>query len=85
MLGFSKRLRIFSRLSGRLLTFAKQLILYIDSHSLRYFAGLFAVVVALIALMLPSAYVVEEPGPTQDVLGVSGNSKLPVIQILSNH
>lgn len=85
MLGFSKRLRIFSTLSGRLLTFAKQFISYIDSHSLRYFAGFFAVVVALIALMLPSAYVVEEPGPTQDVLGVSGDSKLPVIQILSKH
>lgn len=52
---------------------------YIDSHSFRYFAGFFMVLVALFALTLPSAYVVESPGPTQDVLGkISGS---PVIRI----
>lgn len=41
---------------------------YIFQHSIRYFAGIIAVAVAILALMLPSAYVIEEPGPTQDVL-----------------
>lgn len=36
--------------------------------------GVLAVVLAFIALMLPSPYVVETPGPTQNVLGKSGSS-----------
>lgn len=38
---------------------------------MQYFIGLIIGVLAIIVLFLPSAYVVEEPGPTQDVLGKS--------------
>lgn len=44
---------------------------YFSSKSLQYFIGLIIGVLAIIVLFLPSAYVVEEPGPTQDVLGKS--------------
>lgn len=44
---------------------------YFSSKSVQYFIGLITGVLAIIALFLPSAYVVEEPGPTQDVLGKS--------------
>lgn len=42
---------------------------HIRSHPRRYFVGAFAVVLSIIVLVLPSAYVVETPGPTQNVLG----------------
>lgn len=35
----------------------------------RYFTGAFAVLLSIIVLCLPSAYAVEGPGPTADVLG----------------
>ena len=38
---------------------------------MQYFIGLIIGILAIIVLFLPSAYVVEEPGPTQDVLGKS--------------
>lgn len=38
---------------------------------MQYFIGLITGVLAIIVLFLPSTYVVEEPGPTQDVLGKS--------------
>lgn len=38
---------------------------------MQYFIGLIIGVLTIIVLFLPSAYVVEEPGPTQDVLGKS--------------
>ena len=44
---------------------------YFSSKSVQYFIGLIIGVLAIIVLFLPSAYVVEEPGPTQDVLGKS--------------
>lgn len=44
---------------------------YFSSKSVQYFIGLITGVLAIIVLFLPSAYVVEEPGPTQDVLGKS--------------
>ena len=44
---------------------------YFSSKSVQYFIGLIIGVLAVIVLFLPSAYVVEEPGPTQDVLGKS--------------
>ncbi|MFU0539704.1 S16 family serine protease [Gardnerella vaginalis] len=44
---------------------------YFSSKSVQYFIGLIIGVLAVIGLFLPSAYVVEEPGPTQDVLGKS--------------
>lgn len=46
---------------------------------LAYFAGTAAVVLAVVVLLLPAAYVVEMPGPTQDVLGESNGT--PVIDI----
>ncbi|MFU0543061.1 PDZ domain-containing protein [Gardnerella vaginalis] len=44
---------------------------YFSSKSVQYFIGLIIGVLTIIVLFLPSAYVVEEPGPTQDVLGKS--------------
>lgn len=44
---------------------------YFSSKSVQYFIGLIIGVLAIIVLFLPSAYVVEEPGLTQDVLGKS--------------
>ncbi|PNP87645.1 S16 family serine protease [Gardnerella vaginalis] len=44
---------------------------YFSSKSVQYFIGLIIGILAIIVLFLPSAYVVEEPGPTQDVLGKS--------------
>lgn len=44
---------------------------YFSSKSVQYFIGLITGVLAIIVLFLPSAYIVEEPGPTQDVLGKS--------------
>lgn len=76
---FSKYSQSFNAYCRRFLTLPRKLIAYIDSHSFGYFAGLFTVLIAIIALMLPSAYVVEEPGPTQDVLGEISN--VPVIQL----
>lgn len=52
---------------------------YFARHSLRYFAGLICVVLCLAVLVLPSPYVIESPGPTQDVLtSVDGK---PVIKV----
>lgn len=52
---------------------------YFTRHSLRYFAGLICVVLCLAVLVLPSPYVIESPGPTQDVLtSVDGK---PVIKV----
>lgn len=42
---------------------------YFETRSLRYCAGLFAVLLGLVALAAPSPYCIETPGPTQDVLG----------------
>lgn len=35
---------------------------YLGSHSLRYFAGAIAVILAVVTMMLPSAYTVEGRG-----------------------
>ncbi|MBT1174773.1 Lon protease [Bifidobacterium sp. LC6] len=52
---------------------------YVASHSRRYFAGALAVLLAIVILLLPSAYVIEMPGPTQDVLGkVDGEDVIAV-------
>lgn len=49
---------------------------YIDARSLRYLAGLITVALCALVLALPSAYSVETPGPTQDVLGKSGGKEV---------
>lgn len=52
---------------------------YVNARPLRYFTGFFAFLLAWFMLLIPSAYVVEEPGPTQDVLGKSYGE--PVITV----
>ena len=55
---------------------------YFETRSLRYCAGLFAVLLGLVALAAPSPYCIENPGPTQDVLGeLSGRSGGEVIAV----
>lgn len=72
MAQFPSFANIFKRAVQKSIIIAKSCITsisqYIFQHSIRYFAGIIAVAVAILALMLPSAYVIEEPGPTQDVL-----------------
>ena len=58
---------------------------YLGSHSLRYFAGAIAVILAVVTMMLPSAYTVEGPGPTQDVLGSSSGSDVISISGAETH
>ena len=58
---------------------------YLGSHSLRYFAGAIAVILAVGTMMLPSAYTVEGPGPTQDVLGSSSGSDVISISGAETH
>ncbi|MBW3090391.1 Lon protease [Bifidobacterium sp. 82T25] len=42
---------------------------YVTSRSPRYCVGALAVILGTAILLLPSPYVIEMPGPTQDVLG----------------
>lgn len=42
---------------------------YAPARSKRHFVGAFAVLLGVVILLLPSPYVIEMPGPTQDVLG----------------
>ena len=42
---------------------------YAAARSKRHFVGAFAVLLGVVILLLPSPYVIEMPGPTQDVLG----------------
>ena len=58
---------------------------YLGSHSLRYFAGAIAVILAVVTMLLPSAYTVEGPGPTQDVLGSSSGSDVISISGTETH
>ncbi|WP_243387687.1 S16 family serine protease [Bifidobacterium felsineum] len=52
---------------------------YIAGRSPRYFAGALAVIVGVVVLLLPSPYVIEMPGPTQDVLGKADGSDVIVV------
>lgn len=49
---------------------------YIHGKPRRYFIGWFAVLLSVIILCLPSAYVVEMPGPTANVLGKDGATEV---------
>lgn len=52
---------------------------WFDARPLRYLSGLIVAACCVVVLMMPSAYVVQEPGPTQDVLGeVSGKQVIAV-------
>lgn len=71
--------QLFRACVKRFLTLLRKVAMHTSLHSLRYFAGYFTVFVALVALLSPSAYVVEQPGPTQDVL--TSVSRIPVIDM----
>ncbi|PKZ46024.1 PDZ domain-containing protein [Gardnerella vaginalis] len=58
---------------------------YFSSKSVQYFIGLIIGILAIIVLFLPSAYVVEEPGPTQDVLGKSSGKYVINVDNPNNH
>ena len=49
---------------------------YFRARSPRYLAGLIAVALSVVVLCLPSAYSVEMPGPTQNVLGSSDGKQI---------
>lgn len=70
---------MLQHLPTQIIRLSNRIIGYLFHHSLRYFIGLFTLLLATLALLLPSAYVVEEPGLTQNVLGTLQHK--PVIQI----
>ena len=52
---------------------------WFDVRPWRYLAGPIVAVLCVLVLIAPSAYVVQEPGPTQDVLGkVEGKQVIDV-------
>ncbi|NEG70615.1 Lon protease [Bifidobacterium sp. BRDM6] len=53
-----------------------RIVRYFQGRPKRYFVGLFAVVLAVIILVCPSAYVMEMPGPTENVLGKDGDTEI---------
>lgn len=58
---------------------------YCSRHSLWYFAGLICAVLCFLVLLLPSPYVIETPGPTQDVLGEAGGKQVIAITGATTH
>jgi Lon-like protease len=54
-------------------------------HSLRYLAGIICALLCFIALVLPSPYVIETPGPTQDVLGKVGDKEVISVGDIDSH
>lgn len=58
---------------------------YFSCHSLRYFAGLICAVLCFLVLLLPSPYVIETPGPTQDVLGKADGKEVIAITGATTH
>lgn len=53
---------------------------YFYARSMRYCAGLFAVMLGLIVLVAPSPYAVESAGPTQNVLGRSSDADIIAVE-----
>ena len=52
---------------------------WLSARSWRYLAGPLVAVLCVLVLIMPSAYVVQVPGPTQNVLGeVSGKQVIAV-------
>lgn len=52
---------------------------WLSARSWRYLAGPLVAVLCVLVLIMPSAYVVQMPGPTQNVLGeVSGKQVIAV-------
>ncbi|WEV46293.1 Lon protease [Bifidobacterium sp. ESL0690] len=60
-------------------------ICYCSRHSLRYFAGIICAVLCFLVLLLPSPYVIEMPGPTQDVLGKADGKEVIAITGAATH
>jgi Lon-like protease len=54
-------------------------------HSLRYLAGMICAILCFIALVLPSPYVIETPGPTQDVLGKVDDKEVISVGDVDSH
>nr|WP_226836108.1 S16 family serine protease [Bifidobacterium leontopitheci] len=52
---------------------------------LRYYAGTLAVALGIVILLLPSAYTVEGPGPTQDVLGKASGEQVIAVTGATTH
>lgn len=55
------------------------------SHSFRYLAGLICAILCCITLFLPTPYVIETPGPTQDVLGKVGGKEVISVNGVDSH
>ncbi|KAB8288948.1 Lon protease [Bifidobacterium ramosum] len=58
---------------------------YCTSRPRRYFIGSMAVLLSVVVLCLPSAYVVEGPGPTADVLGTSDGKEIIAVSGARTH
>jgi Lon-like protease len=54
-------------------------------HSLRYLAGMICAMLCFITLVLPSPYVIETPGPTQDVLGKVDDREVISVDDVDSH
>ncbi|KFI50863.1 PDZ/DHR/GLGF domain containing protein [Bifidobacterium biavatii DSM 23969] len=51
----------------------------------KYFTGMVAVLLSVIVMCLPSAYAVESPGPTADVLGKTGGKQVIAVTGAKTH
>lgn len=58
---------------------------WFDVRPWRYLAGLFTAALCVVILCLPSAYVVQGPGPTQDVLGSVGGKQVIAVSGVETH
>ena len=58
---------------------------WFGARPLRYLSGLIVAVCCVVVLMLPSAYVVQEPGPTQDVLGKASGKQVIAVSGVNTH
>lgn len=70
---------------GRVRNGWKRVDRWFEVRSWRYLAGLFAVVLCLCVLILPSAYAVQSPGPTQNVLGESSGQQVIDVSGVETH
>lgn len=61
---------------GRVRIWWKRVDRWFEVRSWRYLMGLYSVVLCLCVLVLPSAYAVQSPGPTQNVLGESSGQQV---------
>ncbi|MBT1161146.1 MULTISPECIES: PDZ domain-containing protein [Bifidobacterium] len=69
---------IFSRIGARVRE-------YYGARPRGYLTGAFAVLLSVVVLCLPSAYAVEGPGPTADVLGKTGGKNVITVTGADTH